>query len=153
MRAPGSSRTREVPRFRDKRTDNPCRWRDGPCRVWSPATSTRSRGYRVWWTRRALPALGSCPTFKHPLGEGREEAPPSVPDEPKLNKATPVRNDPRAHLSSLAQGTSIGTTQPLGLCQRQDHGDWQPRGPGTGQGPKPQASGLLKGAGSGPVAS
>ena len=43
-------------------------WRDGPCWAQSPTTSTWSNGYRVGWTRRALPALRSCSTFKHHWG-------------------------------------------------------------------------------------
>ena len=89
---------------RDKRTDTRVAWRDGPCRVWSPATSTRSRGYQVRWTRRALPALGSCPNLQLSSGE-REEALQSVPIDPKLNKAPPVHYYTCAHLSSLVQGT------------------------------------------------
>ena len=80
----------------------------------------------------------------------REEALPSVPIDPKLNKAPPVHLT-CAHLSSLVQGTYYRDNTAARARVKGDRGDWQPP---LGQtrvfGPKPQASGLLKGAGSGP---
>ena len=68
---PGPRRTWRVQRcvIRGRRTR--VAWRDGPCRVQSPTTSTRSEGCWVGWTRRALPPVRSCSTFKMPLGRGR----------------------------------------------------------------------------------
>ena len=56
---------------RDKGTENPCRWIDGPCWVRSPTTSTRSKGYWAGWTRRALPPERSSPNLQRSLGRGR----------------------------------------------------------------------------------
>ena len=100
----------------------------------------------------ALPALETCPTFKHPQGEGREEALPSVPIDPKLNKAPPVHYT-CAHLSSLVQGTYYrdNTAARARVRGADKFGNLSAKTRVFG--PIPPASSLLKGAGSGPVAS
>ena len=69
--APEPRRTWKVQRcmIRGRRTR--IAWRDGPCRVQSPTTSTRSEGCWLGWTRRALPPVRFCSTFKLSLGRGR----------------------------------------------------------------------------------
>ena len=80
-------------------------WRDGPCRVWSPATSTWSQGYRVRWTRRALPALGSSPNLQPSLGS--EKKPQNVLSSLNLNKACTSTIHTCTHLSRPASGNLV----------------------------------------------
>ena len=149
---PGSRRTREV-QERDTRTDTAVSpGETEPCRVWPPATSTWSRGYRARWTHRALPALEPVQPSNIPWGRGEKKHPHLFLSTHNLIKLHQYVTIPVLIYLVWFRELNLGTTQPLGSCQRRDRGDWQPCGPDTGQGPKPQASGLLKGAGSGPVA-
>ena len=84
MTAPGPRRTWKVQRCMIRGRKTHAAWRDGPCRVQSPTTSTRSEDCWVGWTRRALPALRSCSTFKCPWGGKKLQF---VPDDSLLNKA------------------------------------------------------------------
>ena len=124
-------------------------WRDGPCRVQSPTTSTRSRGYLAGVDAKGIASSKILSNLQTSKGSEKKLSP--VPIDPNLNKAPPVHYYTCAHLSSLVQGTYYRDNTaararvrvgPLGLAT--------PSVKTRVFGPIPPASGLLKGAGSGP---